>query len=70
MGFRSLLEDRIPEERRQAALARLKKYVGSEKGYEPLTTLAREEMDRKWNEDNSRIPPYKEEVERELRNKR
>ena len=38
-GIRGLLEDRIPAERRQAALVRLKKYVGSEKGYVPLTNL-------------------------------
>ena len=66
-GIHSLLEDRIPEERRQAALARLKKYVGSEKGYEPLTSLAREEMEREWNKNTNRIPPYKEEVERDLK---
>ncbi len=64
-GIRSLLEDRIPQERREAALVRLKKYVGSEKGFEPLTTLAREEMEREWNK--NRIPPYKEEVERDLK---
>ncbi|WP_297794279.1 DUF885 domain-containing protein [uncultured Eudoraea sp.] len=66
-GIRGLLEDRIPEERRQAALARLKKYVGSEKGYEPLTTLAREEMEREWKENKDRIAPFREEVERDLK---
>ncbi len=66
-GIRGLLEDRIPAERRQAALVRLKKYVGSEKGFEPLTTLAREEMEREWNNNSNRIAPYKEEVERDLK---
>ena len=66
-GIRGLLEDRIPAERRQAALVRLKKYVGSEKGYVPLTNLAREEMQREWNKNRDRIAPYKEEVERDLK---
>ncbi|MGB5608246.1 DUF885 domain-containing protein [Eudoraea sp.] len=66
-GIRGLLEDRIPAERRQAALVRLKKYVGSEKGYVPLTNLAREEMQREWNKNRNRIAPYKEEVERDLK---
>ncbi|WP_299163628.1 DUF885 domain-containing protein [uncultured Eudoraea sp.] len=66
-GIRGLLEDRIPAERRQAALLRLKKYVGSEKGYVPLTNLAREEMQREWNKNRDRIAPYKEEVERDLK---
>ncbi len=50
-----------------AALVRLKKYVGSEKGYTPLTTLAREEMEREWNKNRNRMPPYKDEVERDLK---
>ena len=66
-GIRGLLEERIPAERRQAALVRLKKYVGSEKGYVPLTNLAREEMEREWNKNRNRIAPYKEEVERDLK---
>ena len=66
-GIRGLLEERIPAERRQAALIRLKKYVGSEKGYVPLTNLAREEMEREWNKNRNRIAPYKEEVERDLK---
>lgn len=66
-GIRGLLEDRIPAERRQAALVRLKKYVGSEKGYVPLTNLAREEMQREWDKNRDRIAPYKEEVERDLK---
>src|SRR5262245_29735894 len=34
-GIRNLLEDRIPPERRQAALTRLKRYAGREDGYKP-----------------------------------
>jgi hypothetical protein len=40
-GFQDLLDARIKKERYQAALTRLHRYVGAEKGYEPITTLAR-----------------------------
>lgn len=66
-GIRGLLEDRIPQERRLDALVRLKRYVGNEKGYKPLTILAREEMEREWNKNNNRIAPFKDEVERDLK---
>jgi hypothetical protein len=66
-GIRGLLEDRIPQERRLDALVRLKRYVGNEKGYNPLTTLAREEMEREWNKNTNRIAPFKDEVERDLK---
>jgi len=60
------LEDRIPAERREAALVRLKKYVGSEKGYTPLTDLSREYMQKEWKTKAKRLAPYKQEVERDL----
>lgn len=66
-GIRGLLEDRIPQERRLDALVRLKRYVGNEKGYTPFTILAREQMEREWNKNNSRIAPFKDEVERDLK---
>lgn len=40
-GFQDLLDPRIPKSRQKAALTRLHKYVGAEKGYEPITVLAR-----------------------------
>ena len=40
-GFQDLLDARIPKERQKAALARLHRYVGAEKGSEPVTVLAR-----------------------------
>jgi DNA-binding PadR family transcriptional regulator len=39
-GLRALLDDQVAAERRTAALTRLKKYAGVEKGYEPITKLA------------------------------
>jgi uncharacterized protein (DUF885 family) len=64
-GIRSLLEDRIPAERRKAALVRLSKYTGSHPGYRPVTELAREYLTAQWK-DSERIAPFKEEVERDL----
>ena len=40
-GFQDLLDARIPKSRQKAALTRLHRYVGAEKGYEPITALAR-----------------------------
>lgn len=40
-GFQDLLDERIPKSRQKAVLTRLHRYVGAEKGYEPITTLAR-----------------------------
>jgi uncharacterized protein (DUF885 family) len=40
-GFRSLLDERVPKERWNAALVRLRRYAGREQGYEPITQLAR-----------------------------
>jgi uncharacterized protein (DUF885 family) len=39
-GLRALLDDRVPAERRQAALARLRKYAGLEPGFTPVTEQA------------------------------
>jgi hypothetical protein len=39
-GLRALLDDRIPAERRQAAVVRLRKYTGIEPGFTPLTEQA------------------------------
>jgi len=40
-GFQNLLDARVPKERQKAALTRLHRYVGAERGYEPIATLAR-----------------------------
>jgi uncharacterized protein (DUF885 family) len=64
-GIRALLEDRIPAERRKAALVRLKKYAGTQQGYIPITQLMIQEMKREW-QDTSRLAPFREEVERNL----
>jgi len=40
-GFQDLLDARVDKARQKAALVRLRRYVGAEKGYEPVTVLAR-----------------------------
>src|ERR1044071_3201972 len=40
-GFQNLLDARVPKERQKAVLTRLHRYVGAEKGYQPVTVLAR-----------------------------
>src|SRR6185437_11799598 len=41
-GMQTLLDDQTPVERRQAAVVRLRKYAGLEKGYAPLTSILQE----------------------------
>ena len=40
-GFQNLLDSRVAKERQKNAVTRLRRYVGAEKGYEPVTRLAR-----------------------------
>lgn len=40
-GFQDLLDARVAKERQKAAVTRLHRYVGTEKGHEPITVLAR-----------------------------
>lgn len=40
-GFQNLLDSRVAKERQKAAVTRLSRYVGAEKGFEPVTLLAR-----------------------------
>ena len=46
-GFRTLLDDRVAKDRQQAAVTRLRRYVGAEQGYVPITVLARERYEAK-----------------------
>ncbi len=40
-GFQNLIDERIPNDRWKAAAVRLRRYVGRENGYQPITELAR-----------------------------
>ena len=66
-SLRSLLDDQVPQERRRAALVRLRKYTGTEAGFKPFTELAlerlRERLPRK-----ELLGPFREQVERDLGN--
>jgi uncharacterized protein (DUF885 family) len=64
-GLRGLLDDQVPEQRRTAALVRLRKYAGVEPGYKPFTDRLKERE----NEQIAKrgvIFPSKEEVETDL----
>jgi uncharacterized protein (DUF885 family) len=41
-GLRSLLDDQMPAERRDAAVIRLREYVGAESGYQPIVDLLKQ----------------------------
>jgi uncharacterized protein (DUF885 family) len=64
-GIRNLLEDRIPPERRQAALTRLKRYAGREHGYKPLAQAAEVYLRSEWAKPG-RLSAFRGEVERDL----
>ena len=46
-SFRSILDSRVAKPRQQAALVRLKRYAGTERGYEPVTKLARARIEER-----------------------
>ncbi len=64
MGIKGLLDERIPAERRKAAIVRLNRYAGLEKGYRPFAELAEARMRERMN--MGLLPPVKAEVERDL----
>lgn len=41
-GFQNLLDSRVAKDRQKDAVVRLRRYVGRESGYEPVTVLARQ----------------------------
>jgi hypothetical protein len=62
-----ILDQRVPKKRQQAALVRLKRYAGTEKGYEPLTKLAEARIEERMS-DSSLTWPWETEVNENLRN--
>jgi hypothetical protein len=63
-GIRALLDDQVPENRRTAALVRLRKYAGMEPGYQPITEQAKART-VEWTKPGQ-LPPAKVEVETNL----
>ena len=66
-GMKSLLDDQVTADRRPAAVVRLRKYVGLESGYEPLSAQA-EERFREKSQTSGLLGPAKVEVEKNLEN--
>jgi hypothetical protein len=66
-GFHGLLDPRVAKSRYPAALVRLRRYVGAEHGYQPITTLVRARVDEHLS-DTSLTGPWTVEVEQHLKN--
>jgi uncharacterized protein (DUF885 family) len=66
-GIRGLLDDRVAADRRPAALVRLRKYAGMEKGFTPLTEQAMAYTRAHLN-DKALIGPFKDNLEKDLGN--
>jgi len=64
-SLRSLLDERVAEKRRPAALVRLKRYAGREEGYEPIAVLATERI-REGLDRPGLHAPYRGELEKHL----
>jgi hypothetical protein len=67
LGIRSLLDDQVAEERRPAALVRLRKYAGLEPGTSPLTEQATAFIRARFG-DESLLGPFEGEIEKNLGN--
>jgi hypothetical protein len=67
VSFKGQLDPRVPKKRQAAAVIRLRRYTGVEKGYEPITTLARARIEER-SGDASLTWPWVVEVERHLDN--
>lgn len=66
-GFQQLLDKRTAKNRHPAALERLKRYIGTERGYEPIAKLARARVEERFG-DPQLTAPWSVEVQEELRN--
>jgi hypothetical protein len=66
-SFQDLLDARVDKKRHQAAVVRLRRYVGAEKEYEPLTSLARARYEERAS-DASLVGPWIVEAQQYLDN--
>lgn len=66
-GFQGLLDPRVDAQRYPAALVRLKKYIGKEPGYAPITELAKLRTSERFSE-RGLVGPYTGELEKDLDN--
>jgi uncharacterized protein (DUF885 family) len=65
-GLRALLDDQVDAKRRAAAVVRLRRYTGQEKGYQPIAELAEQHIRGRMN--GKLRTPFKDEVEKDLAN--
>jgi len=65
-SFQDMLDARVDKKRYPNALVRLKRYAGTEKGYEPLPKLARARLEERMN-DSALTWPWVVEVEQNLK---
>ena len=68
-SFHDLLDARVSKKRQGAALVRLRRYAGTERGYEPITALARARIEERMN-DAALTWPWVVEVQQQLDNGR
>jgi hypothetical protein len=55
-GLQILLDDQVAENRRKAAVIRLKKYAGLQNGYRPLTAIFKERINEQMNKPGMNYP--------------
>jgi hypothetical protein len=66
-SFQDLLDARVDQKRQQAAVVRLRRYVGAEKGYEPVTSQVRARFEERVG-DSKLIGPWAVEAQQYLDN--
>jgi hypothetical protein len=64
-SFQDLLDARVAKKRHASALVRLRRYAGTERGYEPITKLARVRIEERMS-NSSLTWPWVKEVEQHL----
>ena len=66
-SFQDILDERVAKPRQRAALVRLKRYAGTERGYEPITKLARARIEERMA-DTTLTWPWEVQVKQHLDN--
>lgn len=64
-GVRALIDPQVPRERYPAAIVRINRYAGLEDGYEPITQLAKQRSEERFDIAGL-AGPYRDEVEQDL----
>ena len=66
-GFQNILDARVAKDRHAAALVRLRRYIGAEKGYEPIAKLARDRYEEA-AQNTALLGPWNKEAQQYLDN--